>query len=150
MIVQAGSLQSQVLDLGGENWTSGSDVFLSSVTAEPVVTEVTPGGFCFAAARGQGLGMRMVSCLAAVYCRLSFSTSLSLTVSICLWGAGGSVSEVLPTQPSVTSGVNPAGRCQGALTVLTPAPQHLPSPCPQPLPEGGNLPFRPLWADCAQ
>ena len=88
MIVQAGSLQSQVLDLGGENWTSGSDVFLSSVTAEPVVTEVTPGGFCFAAARGQGLGMRMVSCLAAVYCRLSFSTSLSLTVSICLWGAG--------------------------------------------------------------
>ena len=66
--MQVGSLQSQVLDLGGENWASGSDVFVSSVTAEPVVTEVTPGGFFFAAARGQGLGMRTVSCLAAVCC----------------------------------------------------------------------------------
>ena len=66
--MQVGSLQSQVLALGGENWASGSDVFLSSVTAEPVVTEVTPGGFFFAAARGQGLGMRTVSCLAAVCC----------------------------------------------------------------------------------
>lgn len=66
MITQAGSLQSQVLGLRSGNWASGSDVSLPTVTAEPVVIEVTPGAFCFAAARGRGLGIRMVSCLAAV------------------------------------------------------------------------------------
>lgn len=66
MITQAGSLQFQVLGLGSENWASGSNVSLPTVTAEPVVIEVTPGAFCFAAARARGLGIRMGSCLAAV------------------------------------------------------------------------------------
>ena len=57
MIVQEGVSVPPDIGLRSENRPLGSHIFLSTVTDEPAVTGVGPGGFCFAAPRRWGFGM---------------------------------------------------------------------------------------------